>query len=589
MKTLALSPDLKLPADEAIAQKYAFVGRSGSGKTYAALRLAELMLHAGAQVIALDWVGIWWSLRLAANGKTPAFEDVYIFGGEHADVPLEPTAGAVMADLVVDKHISVVLDVMHFRKAERIRFATDFAEQFFHRKKSNRSAVHLFVEEAQAYLPQMVKGDVARMVGAFEDIGKVGRNYGIGNTLITQRPQSVNKDVLNQAEILFAFQTNGPQERKALKAWIVEAGDSEEASLVDELPQLQKGDCYVWSPSWLRTLVRTHISRRETYDASSTPTQHAKMVRPKMLAPADLEALGESIKATVEKQKAKDPTLLQRKVAELERQLAKVQTSAPTITKSMPVHVISARELQHIDRVIEQAHAGCIAATTGVQKSAQVLADEVKRLTGKLLELKAATTAAPAPPRAVAADVQHRPTVVASTPHARAHAKQQGAAVVAVDGQDVTLGAPHRQILAVLAQHGGCKAGKLALLCRKRWSGGFRNYLSALRSVGYLSGSNTSTMEITEAGRRWLGPYDPLPVGRELADSWLRSDALERTDKAVLTIVLDHPQGLTGPQIAQRADKAWSGGFRNVLSRLRTAGVIIGKNTEAIRPAPDLL
>src|SRR2546421_4601179 len=172
-KTLTLSPDLKLPADEAIAQKYAFVGRSGSGKTYAALRLAELMLHAGAQVIALDWVGIWWSLRLAADGKSPAFEHVYIFGGEHADVPLEPTAGAMMADLLVDKHISVVLDVMHFRKAERIRFATDFAEQFFHRKKSNRSAVHLFVEEAQAYLPQHVMGDVARMVGAFEDIGKV--------------------------------------------------------------------------------------------------------------------------------------------------------------------------------------------------------------------------------------------------------------------------------------------------------------------------------------------------------------------------------------------------------------------------------
>jgi hypothetical protein len=159
------------------------------------MRLAELFLDAGAQVIALDWVGIWWSLRLAADGKGVGFPNVYIFGGEHADVDLRPESGALMADLVVDKHISVVLDVMHFRKAERTRFATAFAEQFFHRKKTARSACHLFIEEAQAYLPQMVRGDEARMVGVFEDIGKVGRNYGIGNSLISQRPQAINKDV----------------------------------------------------------------------------------------------------------------------------------------------------------------------------------------------------------------------------------------------------------------------------------------------------------------------------------------------------------------------------------------------------------
>jgi hypothetical protein len=199
-KALKLADDLALPSDEAVTQKFGFIGRSGSGKSYAAMRLAELFLGVGAQIICLDWVGLWWSLRLAANGKAPGFEHVYIFGGEHADVELRPESGALMADLVVDKHISVVLDVMHFRKAERTRFATAFAEQFFHRKKTARTACHLFIEEAQAYLPQMVRGDEARMVGVFEDIGKVGRNYGIGNSLISQRPQAINKDVLNQIE-----------------------------------------------------------------------------------------------------------------------------------------------------------------------------------------------------------------------------------------------------------------------------------------------------------------------------------------------------------------------------------------------------
>ena len=59
MKTLKLADTIALPADEAVTQKYGFIGRSGSGKSYAAMRLAELFLEAGAQVIALDWVGLW--------------------------------------------------------------------------------------------------------------------------------------------------------------------------------------------------------------------------------------------------------------------------------------------------------------------------------------------------------------------------------------------------------------------------------------------------------------------------------------------------------------------------------------------------
>src|SRR4051812_36127952 len=208
---------------------------------------------------------------------------------------------------------------MHFRKAERTRFATAFAEQFFHRKKTARTACHLFIEEAQAYLPQMVRGDEARMVGVFEDIGKVGRNYGIGNSLISQRPQAINKDVLNQIEVLLAFQTNGPQERKAIAGWTAE-NTTAGAAMIQALPTLDVGHALVWSPQWLRTAAPVHISKRDTYDASSTPTQQAKSITPKTLAKADLEQLGEEIKATIEKAKADDPKELRKRIAELERQ-----------------------------------------------------------------------------------------------------------------------------------------------------------------------------------------------------------------------------------------------------------------------------
>jgi DNA helicase HerA-like ATPase len=64
------------------------------------------------------------------------------------------------------------------------------------------------LREAQELCPRRSAG-VGEDVGAFERLIKLGRNFGIGATLISQRPQAVNKDVLNQTECLLAFQMTG--------------------------------------------------------------------------------------------------------------------------------------------------------------------------------------------------------------------------------------------------------------------------------------------------------------------------------------------------------------------------------------------
>jgi DNA helicase HerA-like ATPase len=227
MSKLRMSLDLSLPLD-AVTQKIAFIGRTGSGKTYAATKLAELFGEAGAQFVALDPVGKWWSLRLRADGK-PSGLDVPVFGGLHGDLPLEPLMGARIADLIVDRQIAAVLDVSQFEhNTDKARFAEAFATRLFYRKKSAPSAIHLFVEEAQEFIPQNPQGEEKRMLGAFERIVKLGRNFGIGASLISQRPQEVNKKALNQTECLFVFQTTGTHERKAIDAWIADKGIDED-------------------------------------------------------------------------------------------------------------------------------------------------------------------------------------------------------------------------------------------------------------------------------------------------------------------------------------------------------------------------
>jgi hypothetical protein len=66
-----IAKGLSLPLD-AVTQTFAQIGRKGAGKTYLATMIAEQMLDAEAQVVALDPVGNWLGLRVGATGSRRA-------------------------------------------------------------------------------------------------------------------------------------------------------------------------------------------------------------------------------------------------------------------------------------------------------------------------------------------------------------------------------------------------------------------------------------------------------------------------------------------------------------------------------------
>src|SRR6185312_13986395 len=100
-----------------------------------------------------------------------------------------------------------------------------------------------------------------------------GRNSGVGMTMISQRPQVVNKDTLSQVEVLICHRLLHKLDRKNVKeAWVEghdEGGHAEE--FMGSLASLERGTAWVWSPSWLNVFVRVHMRERETFDSSATP------------------------------------------------------------------------------------------------------------------------------------------------------------------------------------------------------------------------------------------------------------------------------------------------------------------------------
>lgn len=102
VKPLRLAPQLSLPVDVA-GEAIAILAKRGAGKSNTAKVLVEEVLDTGlVQVIVLDPVGHWWSLRAGADGKPRGGYEVAVFGGMNGDLPLEELAGKLLAQTAVD-------------------------------------------------------------------------------------------------------------------------------------------------------------------------------------------------------------------------------------------------------------------------------------------------------------------------------------------------------------------------------------------------------------------------------------------------------------------------------------------------------
>jgi len=559
---LHLSDDLSLPVDAA-TQTFAFVARKGAGKTYAAGKLNELLIDAGVQCVILDTVGNWYGLRISADGKGNGF-DVPVLGGLRGDIPLEPTGGELVADLVADTGRSVIVDVSQFSQADRKRFATAFAKRLWQRKKSESNPTPLFItlEEAQLIVPQMVRGDDAAMVGIWEEIIRLGRNYGIGVAMITQRPQSVNKEVLTQTECLVVLQVNGAPERKALKDWIVHQGM--DTHLVDELPTLPIGTAYIWSPQWLGILQKVKIAKKKTFDASATPKVGEKRLQ-RELAPLDLEAFKSKMSATIEKAKENDVGHLKRTIAELKRDLHKAQTAKPAEIKTKEVPILEPKLIQQIKEVWDHRAEAMrhLTTTTDVMRS-------VFNALHKFEKHPARLTPANFPPGGEKHAGQNTSMPARVMPRAI-----QRANAVPTNGE---ISGGMRRMMVALAQRSPLSKRQLGVRAGlSSTSGTFGTYLGRLRSAGYVDGEGDN-LALTDAGRSALGNYDPLPEGRDLLAYWLDQLGSGGAGRMLQVLAENYPTPVSKEVLGNLANISHtSGTFGTYLGKLRTLELIEGR------------
>lgn len=538
MLTIGTIHDTHRPATlptSAITQKIAMLARTGGGKTYAAMKLAEQMLENNFTIVAIDPIGVWWGLR--ASGDRPGFP-VLLLGGEDSarrDMELRPDSGKAVAEWIVHERVSTILDMSAFGENEMRRFVADFTSTLYRR---NRNALHVFIDEADEFAPQSATGGIAAAcLGAMQNLVRRGRARGIGCTLITQRSAALHKGVLTQTEALFMFQTTGPHDLKALDDWIKFHGTPDEREqIMRSLTKLKRGQCWLYSPAWLQTLERVDIGKRGTFDSSRTPEHGEALKPPKSLADIDLARLSDRFAEQMKHQKANDPAELKNRVAELEAELRKANAAQ----RNPDAAIIAAAKEQAAAETRYQLRG----RMTGVRETLGWVSSQLEDCVRKIGTVSAAVDIGEKPPAT--------PNVAAATrnvaPLGRTDITPPSRPAASNNGLDYG----SRVVLTAIAQQGQLGASREQLTVLTGYKRSSRDaYIQRLRAAGRVE-QNGDSLVATETGIRDLGPeYAPLPTGGELREYWLAK--LSGGERSIFQIAIDtYPSEVSRSEISTR-------------------------------------
>lgn len=549
MIAVHLGKGLDVDAHDLATSVWAAIGARGSGKTNDAGVIAEQLLGVKIPVVILDPVGPWFSLRLARDGKPSPFQ-IPVMGGDHGDIPLLEGSGRQVAEALAASNSSAVLDISMMSLAGRVRFSADFAAGFFEAKKRHRSPVCVIAEEAQRVAPQIQRysdPNIARCLGSWEQMIEIGRNYGIGVGLISQRPQKINKDVLNLAETLFAHRLLGTHERKAISDWVQEKGAQGRGEVAGELPSLARGTAIVWSPGLFKVYGQFEMALKSTYDASATPDKARAAVTTKRL---DLGALEAAMGSAAEEARRNDPAVLRADIADLRRQLAAATKAAPAAAPKVTEKIVDrpVMKASDVNRIVGALNSCQVAHERAIKAAHDILGVHVPISA----LVKTATEALEAQARPIR-ELHTGFTMVKAPTFASGGGGGHGSAAgVAAMGGGVggeargsaagALPAGEARVLTAILQHPeGVTRDQLSILVGlKRTTRDL--YLQHLVRDGLVSKVG-ETFTPTAAARGALPSFQPLPTGSDLANYWL--DKLPGGEARLFRAVYHAGEGLT--------------------------------------------
>lgn len=246
---------LNLDVSSFVGHSIALLGITGSGKTNTAAVLIEELLGHGLPMTIVDIEGEYWGLKQQY--------DLLIAGkSEHAELLIGSENAAQLAEVSVQRGISIILDLSDYTQEETYDFLVAYFKRLWEIASKNKSPYQIILEEAHEWVPQGMNTPLKQLLTR---IALRGRKRGLGIILMSQRSAKVEKDVLTQASLLFLHRVVHPIDMKVYKDLIPLPG----AQVEEMVGGLQPGQAVVLSQHIPQV---AQIRLRHTFHAGITPT-----------------------------------------------------------------------------------------------------------------------------------------------------------------------------------------------------------------------------------------------------------------------------------------------------------------------------
>lgn len=578
-------------------QNVAVLGKTRSGKSTMLRGAVEDLLRRNMPVCIVDPKGDWWGLKLAPDGKGPGFP-VVIFGGEHADVPINPLAGAHVAELFATGNRPCLVDLKGWMPGDRTKFWIDFSSSLFKHTKGLR---WLVIDEAHNFAPKgkVLSPEAGVALHWSSRIASEGLGMGLHLMVASQRPQKVHNDVLTSCETLVAMKVLHPSDRDAVTEWLEGGGDPTlTKTILGSLRDLERGEGWAWSPEAKFGPERLQFPMFTTYD--SFKPQDAKTVkRLKGWAAVDLDEVTKKLAAVVEEAKANDPTELRNQIVALQRDLNQaLKSKAAPATPAAPVQPKGPSQ-RDIDALLASAEAAAMALGQhrGRVEYAKELLMKIKEL--EALGIKDLAKAIDRLAAAIEGETKRKEPKITGparrvfvVPLEEASHAQPAAGVSvaaraprpAVSRQDGPVNAdisrPQQKILDALAwlesvgieKSDRTRAAMLAGVSSK--SSGFEKNVSTLSTKGLIQYPGSGEVQLTDAGRTIANAPSTPPTSADL-QSAIRSKISGPQWTLLEQLIAVYPNGLSREDLAQAANvSALSSGFEKNVSTLSGFGFV---------------
>jgi len=227
--------DLTFPLDF-VRDKAFLTGMTGSGKSWTAGLLMEEINRVGLQFVCFDVLGAHDGLATLSNVEalSPKNGETVNMRGLVERLGKEPT--------------SFVIDISGLPLDKQQVLISDYCEALIS-AQLNKGIMTIF-EECQDFVPQ--SGKPVSSEGIIR-LCKLGRQYGYGVCLISQRPASVSKDALSQCSVYMIHNLVNHRDLKAVEDQMGFGADRTQVKkLSSGIASATQGEVVCYSPSYFR-------------------------------------------------------------------------------------------------------------------------------------------------------------------------------------------------------------------------------------------------------------------------------------------------------------------------------------------------